>query len=214
MDEAFEYFLTNFGPPIARRDVAPTSVDTQAGRLPALLLQYWREHGFAGYADGLFWTVDPTDYAEVLDRWLDQSPFKGQDDYQVIARTAFGCLFVWGTKSGASLLNAPHGILFPDPAAGKYVQEGRAEISVQSFFVSMAKSHADFSDEAGKPLFRRAHKKLGVLQPDEMYGFVPALVLGGTATLASLEKVTIVEHLSMLAQMDTPRIIENPLLGS
>jgi hypothetical protein len=215
MDEAFAYFLTNFGPPIARRDASPVDAKRQTGRLPELLLQYWTEHGFAGYADGLFWTVDPDEYADVLTQWLDPSPFKGQDDYQVIARTAFGCLFVWGTKSGGSLqINAPHGIIFPDRAAAKYVQDGRDAIAVQAFFVSLAKDHTDFADERGKPLFTRARAKLGMLEPDEMYAFVPALALGGTATLANLQKVKILEHLTLLAQLGAPRIVENPLLTS
>jgi len=215
MDESFEYFLTNFGPPIARRDVPATDAKRQTGRLPALLLEYWIEHGFAGYADGLFWTVNPDEYADMLAQWLDLSPFKGQDDYQVIARTAFGCLSVWGTKSGASLeINAPHGLIFPNPAAAKYVQQGRDEIAVQSFFVSLAKNHTDFADEGGKPLFTRARAKLGALEPDEMYAFEPALALGGTATLANLQKVKILEHLTILAQLGAPRIVENPLLTS
>ncbi len=215
MDEAFAYFLTNFGPPLARRDVPATDATRQTGRLPALLLEYWIEHGAAGYADGLFWTVNPDDYAGVLAQWLEPSPFNGQDDYQVIARTAFGCLFVWGAKSGASLqINTPHGIIFPNPAAATYVQAGRAEIAVQSFFVSLSKSHTDFADEDGKPLFTRARAKRGVLDPDEMYGFEPALALGGTATLANLQKVKILEHLTILAQLGAPRIIENPLLTS
>jgi hypothetical protein len=214
MDESFSYFLSTFGPPIARREVTASDIAGQAGRLPELLLQYWAEHGLSGYGDGLFWTVDPREYAEVLAQWLDRSPLKGQDDYQVIARTAFGCLFVWGTKSGASLqINCPLGLLFPNPAAAKYVQTGRAAIAVQAFFVSMQKSHADLEDAAGRPLFARARKKLGVLNHDEMYGFVPALALGGAATLAKLQKVKIVEHLTILAQLDVPRVIENPLLG-
>jgi hypothetical protein len=65
---------------------------------------------------------------------------------------------------------------------------------------------------AGKPLFARARKKLGVLAAGEMYGFVPALALGGTASVATLEKVAIIEHLDILAQLGPLRIFENPLL--
>jgi hypothetical protein len=34
-----------------------------------------------------------------------------------------------------------------------------------------------------------------------MYGFVPALALGGALTLANLQKVKAVEHLVILAQL-------------
>jgi hypothetical protein len=213
MDESFAYFLSTCGPPLARREVDPSYAAGYAGKLPDRLREYWVEHGFTGYADGRFWTVDPADYAGVLRTWLASSPFHGVDDYHVIARTAFGSLFVWGTQSGVSLeINAAHGIVFPNPAAATYVREGRPEIAVEAFFVSMGAGRTDFADDAGKPLFARARKKLGVLAAGEMYGFVPALALGGTASVATLEKVAIIEHLDILAQLGPLRIFENPLL--
>lgn len=50
-------------------------------------------------------------------------------------------------------------------------------------------------------LFSRARKKLGPLKSDEMYGFVPALMLGGSEALENLEKVNIIEHLTFLSQL-------------
>ncbi|MGC1333460.1 T6SS immunity protein Tdi1 domain-containing protein [Pseudomonas sp.] len=50
-------------------------------------------------------------------------------------------------------------------------------------------------------LFKKARKKLGALLPDEMYGFAPALMLGGSGSLASVEKVKAVEHLMLLSQL-------------
>jgi hypothetical protein len=212
MDESFAFFLKRFGLPIARRDVAPTYATTYTGRLPAQLLQYWIEHGFAGYANGLLWTVDPSDYETLLEACLAGLPFEGQDHYHVVARTAFGNLFVWGKKSGASLqIDVPHSILFPDRAAGKFVQQGREDFALQMFFESLEQSRADFADDAGQPLFARALKKLGPIAPDEMYGFEPALSLGGKAALAALCKVKILPHLEILAQIEPLRIVENPL---
>jgi len=213
MDETFEFFLQNFGSSIARRSVSAARADMYAGRLPAKLREYWVEHGFAGYANGLFWIVDPGDYEGVLRRWLDSTPFKGQDDYHVIARSAFGALYVWGKKGGAALqIDPPHSLIFPDRAAAKLVSEGKEDFALQMFFESMARESADFGDLSGKPLFEDALKKLGPLAEDEVYGFVPALGLGGTAALANVKKVRIFEHLDTLAQITTPRIIENPLL--
>lgn len=213
MDESFAYFLKNFGPAIARRDVDPAHAVQYRGRLPEQLLQYWTEHGFSGYADGLFWTVDPADYDDLLETWLAQTPFAGADDYNVFARTAFGELFVWGKKSGASLrINSPLNILFPNPAAADQVKAGREDIAVQAFFVSKKREHFDFADDAQKPLFARALKKLGPVGPDEIYGFEPAIPLGGKAALAGLRKVEMLPHLEILAQIAPPKILENPLL--
>jgi hypothetical protein len=40
---------------------------------------------------------------------------------------------------------------------------------------------------------------------------VPALALGGRRDLKYLKKVKIIEHLAILAQLDTPRIMTNLL---
>ena len=41
-----------------------------------------------------------------------------------------------------------------------------------------------------------------------MYGFVPAPALGGTLTLAHLQKVKAVEHLAFIAQLAPLYVIE------
>lgn len=50
-------------------------------------------------------------------------------------------------------------------------------------------------------LFEKALRTLGPLQVDEMYGFVPALALGGPADLTHLQKVKTIEHLTFLSQL-------------
>ncbi|EPM49801.1 hypothetical protein A256_19840 [Pseudomonas syringae pv. actinidiae ICMP 19103] len=50
-------------------------------------------------------------------------------------------------------------------------------------------------------LFEPAREKLGPLKSDEMYGFVPALVLGGPMELKNLQKVKTIEHLTFLSQL-------------
>lgn len=67
---------------------------------------------------------------------------------------------------------------------------------VQSFVLSKSKERNDFEN-----MFKRAKKKLGVLKPDEMYGFAPALILGGPDTFDHLQKVKAVEHLMLLSQL-------------
>ena len=59
-------------------------------------------------------------------------------------------------------------------------------------------------------MFTPALAKLGRLKHDEMYGFVPALALGGTSTLANLQKVKAVEHLVLLAQLAPLGVITSP----
>jgi hypothetical protein len=65
----------------------------------------------------------------------------------------------------------------------------------------------DFEDESEKPLFKRAVKKLGIVGPDEIYAFEPALALGGSARLTSLMKVKLEEHLHFLAELGETQVI-------
>lgn len=84
--------------------------------------------------------------------------------------------------------------------------------SVRAFFGSRTKEGCDFADVNGINLFGAALKKFGHLKHDEMYGFVPALSLGGPATLEYLQKVKAVEHLVLLAQFAPLEVIASPSL--
>lgn len=103
VDEDFEYFLEKMGPPIEKRHVPPSSITHYRGKLPDRLLAYWHESGRCGYAEGLFWTVNPQEYEPVLEAWIGETPFMEQDAYHIIARGAFGEIYFWGEKTGASI---------------------------------------------------------------------------------------------------------------
>jgi hypothetical protein len=76
------------------------------------------------------------------------------------------------------------------------ISPDRFDEEIEGFFVSMDREANDFDD-----LFEEALKKLGPLKPDEMYGFVPAIALGGPGTLNTLQKVKTIEHLTFLSQL-------------
>jgi len=202
MDDDFEFFLAQMGPAIERRRVSEASMARFRGKLPEQLLAYWEQHGWCGYADGLFWTVDPQEYEPVLEAWIGDTPFMEKDAYHVIARSAFGKLYFWGEHTGDSLkVMAPgaYGI-----SRESIFQDDRLEFALRLFFSNRDREENDFND-----MFSGARKKLGQLKHDEMYGFVPALALGGPVTSTHLKKVKAVEHLVLLAQL-APLQIMNP----
>ena len=207
MDEDFAYFLEKMGPAIDKRPVPPSSIERYRGHLPDQLLAYWEEHGWCGYADGLFWTVNPQEYEPVLEAWIGDTPLMEQDAFYVIARSAFGDIYLFGGNSGRDLhIIAPDSKMMP-------LQENTLDLnaSVQAFFGTQNRRACDFSDVNGKMLFDPALKKLGRLKCDEMYGFVPALALGGPATIDHLRKLKAVEHLVLLAQLAPLNVISPPL---
>jgi hypothetical protein len=203
MDEDFEFFLEKMGPAIQRRNVPQSSIERFRGRLPDQLLGYWREHGWSGYADGLFWTVDPHEYEPVLEAWIGDTQFMEKDAYHVIARSAFGKLYLWGERTGHSLkIFAPGAYCLPSDDVD---QDDDLDFELRMFFGARKRKENDFAE-----LFVPAMNKLGPLECDEMYGFVPALALGGPSELAHLQKVKAVEHLVFLAQLEPLQVMTPP----
>jgi hypothetical protein len=203
MDEDFEYFLEKMGPAFGKRYVPTSSIERYRGKLPNQLLDYWKEHGWCGYADGLFWTVNPQEYDPVVEQWIGETPFMEKDAYHIIARSAFGDLYFWGERAGDSLkIFAPGAYAVSTTSV---LIGDKSDLGIRTFFACRDGLEDNFSE-----LFAPALKKLGPLKHDEMYGFVPALALGGSATLDHLQKVKAVEHLVLLAQLSELRVMEVP----
>lgn len=200
MDEDFEYFLEKMGPAIETREVPPSSIERYLGKLPDQLLGYWAEYGWCGYADGLFWTVNPQDYEPALEAWIGDTPFLEQDTYHVVARSAFGELYLWGEKSGNSLdVFAPGSFCTSQPFT---LTGDQMDFGLRVFFGSVSREENDFEG-----IFTAALRKLGRLRQNETYGFVPALALGGAATVNHLQKMDAVAHLVLLAQLAPLKVI-------
>lgn len=209
MNKFFDNFYTfaGFGPAIKSELPSEAVLRSFEDKLPARLLEYWLEYGFCGWGEGIFWTVNPANYSEILDLWLADTPFVGKDNYYVIGRSAFGRLFVWGETSGQSIkINPSYGMLLPADAAENLVKRG-PEKTVDLFFATNSKDDMEEEDMDGKPLFERAMAKLGPLDADEMYAFVPALVLGGAPKLENLQKVKVLEHLAFLAELGEKQVM-------
>lgn len=140
--------------------------------------------------------VNPQDYDDVVESWLKGTELERFDNYHVVARSAFGDLYLWGEASGASLKITS--ILSRYHVHNSIYVGDKMDAGVRAFMVS---KRADTNDYGN--LFKPAKRKLGRLQPDEMYGFTPALMLGGLDKLEHLEKVKAVEHLMLLSQLTT-----------
>lgn len=211
MNEAFQLFLNKYGAPCCAREVGPGHVERYRTRLPPLLLDVWVSHGFGGYRDGLFWLVDPADYEGLLERFLAPTELAGRDEYQVIARTAFGVLEAWGKASGPALHVDPvNGFIMSDDWGRAWIAQGKEHLVAESFFACHEPARADFTGEAETPLFAAALERLGPLSEQEVYAFVPALVMGGTARVESLEKAAILPYLDLLAALEPLRVLGGP----
>ncbi|KPY87574.1 hypothetical protein ALO97_03442 [Pseudomonas syringae pv. tagetis] len=194
MDEDFAFFLEKFGPAIERHAASEASIARYKNKLPEQLLRYWEDYGWCGYAEGLFWTVNPQDYEDLLTDWLAGKEVFKNDNYHVIARSAFGELYLWGEKGADSLSITSYMSRYS--TNNSIFAGGEEDYGIRVFFSSMQLEHNDLDS-----FFEPALKNLGQLQSDEMYGFVPALALGGQMELKNLQKVKTIEHLTFLSQL-------------
>ncbi|KPX34162.1 MULTISPECIES: GAD-like domain-containing protein [Pseudomonas syringae group] len=201
MDEVFSIFLNTFGGPVGRQEVPKSSIERYKEKLPDLLLHYWSEHGWCGYGEGIFWMVNPQEYEGVTASWIQGTEFENQDTYHLIARSAFGELYFWGEETGASLKITS--IVSRCTTFISSLPKDQMDKRFQNFLLSAEVEYNDFDD-----LFQPAKKKLGTLSHDEMYGFVPAIILGGSDALDNLEKVSSVEHLVFLSQLSDLEIYD------
>ena len=194
MEEYFEYFVNKMGTSVHRREVPLSTREKYKDRLPLLLISHWENYGWSGYGDGIFWTVNPAEYDFFISDWLADSGINQHDQFHVIAKSAFGDLYLWQEKTGSRLtICSVYARYSLRKASSAPIN---SDISVQSFFASKKPENNDLEG-----LFHQALKTLGPLQPDEMYGFVPALALGGPADLKHLQKLKTIEHLTFLSQL-------------
>ncbi|WP_288410483.1 GAD-like domain-containing protein [uncultured Herbaspirillum sp.] len=210
-DEDFEYFISKFGEATKSSPVPAASLEKWRNKLPDQLLKYWKQEGWCEYANGLFCTVDPDDYEDLVDEWLADTGLDEIDAFHVIARSAFGDLYVCGEKTGRSVtidcvLNMVSAL------ENELKEKTRADLdfSIRCFFAFSDLDRFEMKDEDGQPLFERARAKLGPLDPHEIYGFEPAIVLGGKILLENLAKVNANVHLTILRQIAEPEL---PLSG-
>ncbi|MDO7911133.1 GAD-like domain-containing protein [Pseudomonas sp. 22-AL-CL-001] len=194
MDEAVSIFIDKMGSPTEYTPVPSATIEYYKKILPERLLNYWQDYGWSAHAEGIFWMVNPAEYDGVVRSWLEDTEFEKKDNYYVIARTAFGGLYLWGEKTGHAL--KIESLLSRYCAQDLGTTEVNLDRESQIFFLAPSVEGSDFFS-----LFRRARRKLGLLKSDEMYGFVPALMLGGSEELENLEKVKIIEHLIFLSQL-------------
>ena len=194
MEEYYECLLEELGPAMKSRKVSLLSLEAYAGTLPQQLLNQWHAYGWCGYAEGIFWTVNPVDYEVTMRSWLLESGIPDPDTYHVIARGAFGDIYMWQQGTGSWLtVNAVYARYMQTT---RHIPTERFDDEIKIFFASFDHASNDFED-----LFEKALTVLGPLEPDEMYGFVPAIALGGPADLKHLQKLKTIEHLTFLSQL-------------
>ena len=208
-DEDFDGFMEDFGEPFESVPIDESVMAAYRDKLPEQLFTYWRGVGACGFGEGLFWMVNPAEYQELLDSWLEGTPFEDRDDLSVIARTAFGILYVWAKGKGKVMK------IYPTTNAINYFLENDAndfsdetENTEMSYFWGFKDVESeDYEDENDTPMFQKALKKFGRLHADEMYGFSLSPALGGKETMDNLDLVKLEIYHDISRQLGGVQIV-------
>lgn len=163
--------------------VPPQELASMVGKVPDALVELWREHGWAGYGNGLFWTIDPRHLADHLPTWSlmpSQSMAFGRDAFANLYLLSDGRVYQYNVHRDER-----------DMVATK----------LDLFFGACLDDPAFRESYMWNDLFDEAFRRCGPLERDECYGFFPALALGGSVDVDSLRRVKYLEHLEFLAQL-------------
>jgi hypothetical protein len=163
-------------------DVSSEMIEKYKGILPDFLLAVWEKHGLSSHGEGYIWTVNPDDYSDII------RSFFGKDNQLVVfARNSFGKLYA--AKDGQEYR------IRPQIGIARYFAEADIDNDFKYTLITLGDS------EHKEHL--KAMKKLGPIDQDHMYGYVPMLALGGDGSLKETKIVKTQEYLMLVAEVVT-----------
>ena len=158
--------------------------------LPKEVIKLWNDYGFGNYGNGMIKIVDPRDYMGSFYKWI------GKEDFNKIpiVITAFGDIFFYDRTNGTiSFLDIHYRQI---DVCTKY----------QMFFDKFLVDEKIRLSILRENLFDEALKKIGKLADNEIYMFVPALIIGGTETTENMKKGDASTHQHLLFDLGTGKI--------
>ena len=189
----YDQFFEKYQEAIDAREVPQEVIKKYETILPAPIIDLWKRHGFGGYYDGLFWTINPDDYLGYVEDWIDFF------DYEIypIMRTAFADIIViYDVKKddkdvGVENINIRHG------------KTNFVTIGVEDFFRDILIEPGRFMSKSriNDDLFFYGVDNLGILKSDQCYGFEPIALLGGEETEKNMKTCNFDIHLDILTQV-------------
>ena len=151
--------------------------------LPNGLLEIWRNYGFATLLDGYLRVINPETYQNLLE----ETYFSGKSSIPIFA-TAFGDIITSEEDSYIGMVQ---------------YKNGNFAIIARNFEHFMMNLPDDYFEEKyfQIPQYVKAVEKLGTLEQDECFGYVPLLGLGGSEKIDNLRIVKTREHIELISQM-------------
>ena len=183
MNLTFNFFKYKYPEKRSFRKLTAQELAWTQAHFPEDLHAFLEEDGYCSYGNGFFHFVNPADYTALLSEWK-----MVPEGHLVFCRTGVGDLITWDQNS-VHILHVNQGTF--------------SEISndMFDFFKFSLGDERYVQKTLFKEQFDAASNRLGALNADECYAFVPALPLGGDEDAANLQKMPIAESLRLLNQL-------------
>lgn len=151
--------------------------------LPKKLISVWENYGFGCVLNGYLKVINPDEYQTVID----MSYFRANVSTPIFV-TAFGDIITWEENRYIRMVKYKNGT-FKGISSGFdfFWEDANTDYFCKEFF------------ELDK--YNKAISKLGKLEYDECFGYVPLLGLGGSEKVENLKKVKIKEHIELITQL-------------
>ncbi len=164
-------------------DISEELIKEYEDKLPVELIDFWKEYGFGTFYNGFLKVINPNDYKELLEK----SYYMGNDSIPIFA-TGFGDLITWEENELVGIVKY------------RYGDSDLMDAGFERFFQHLYDGEFD-REHFGIKKYIAAIKKLGSLEYDECFGYVPLLGLGGKEAVNNLKKVKMREHIVLIFEM-------------
>lgn len=205
-------FVAEWGEPIDPLAVSEGHFLQYGDRLPELMLDMWREIGFAGFGDGLLWICDPRAWQPIVDTWLAglDLPELYAGEHIPLFRTAYGEIHCFKPGLGLNVTVIPVtskiGLIEPNPVGGQRWIDMHIESLLKypaDLFLVDADSVYD-SDDDQDDLFPRLVERLGPTTHDTVYSFSPSTQEDGIVRVETAFVADAASELTRLRTLKTP----------
>ncbi len=200
LNEDFQDVLEDFGEPTTYDKYQTSEFDTWSKHIPEPLIDFWRIYGWSSFLEGRLWLPNPHDFDPLMKLIFEGDSEIDHEKCHLIAYSAFGSLDIWSEQFQVIDIDLIQGWAFVDGLTDRKSADDSDRLATFPF-LGDADTDYDTVDENGKPLFSRAVKKHGSLEPGECFGFFPAQVLGGGGNLDEIQRVKALEHFILLAEL-------------
>lgn len=189
----YERFLEqNTGCP--RQTVNDAFLAKYADTAPKELIALWQEVGLGIFCNGLFRVINPADYQEFVDTYIEDKE-KYFEYLLPFMTTAFGDIFVWVKD----ISQKRKYVIFINVRSGNWnIITSRMDLLFNDYIPTKEWYKGDFGINISD--FSKLVDSLGLPAEDECYGYVPALVLGGSKSLKNIQVVKMLPYIDIIAQ--------------